>query len=739
MIRPKAVIIGGGVAGLTAAHELQERGFSVTVYECNKSPHDVRRPDVALGGKARSFPVHPAHAFGWNKECDGKNIVGLPSEHGFRFFPGFYRHLIDTLRRIPVGRGRYVFDNLVDIEHAAYAQVDRAFFRFTTSRPGSLREMWKALRRVFTQNPSLGLTPAEAAFAATKLVNAMTMCDERREAELEHVGWAEYMQAREMSDQYRTVAVRGLTQNFVAMDSEIASTKTAITIIARLLNDLTTLGRTADRVLNGPTSDVWFNHWKSYLEMKNATDIHGRVGEQRRRDQEPVRFINAKVNSLVFCSHSNRVTGLKTDGTPEPEQGRQEDDQSYYILAVPAEAAAKILAETAVRDPEIFEHSPSLKTIKDLQVSWMVGLNFYLKNDVEMCPGHIAYLNSPWAITSISPNQFWRKKMVKYANDPELFVGNKPFDRDVQGVLSVILSDWDEPGTRNHLQTARQCDYVFEVAQEAMWQIREHLRRIRDKDSPKGDRQRSEDDRQFCDDNIVAFSLDPAIIFKEAPQQMSAGEVVQRLADANEARRSRLSQKAQEPDAPKWNDLRRAINEEMNPIVDPNAVNPIDETAAIRHVAASEAIKQILELVFPSGFEDAMLERLIKSFMRSAAAPQTVQDLIHAETSRDLRHKLVALLAALAPPENTEPVFINTVGSAAARPTAVTGIENLFLASDYVKTKTDLATMEAANEAARRAVNGILQSQQSKRTPCAVFSFEEPAVFAPFNTNPHND
>ena len=25
----------------------------------------------------------------------------LPAEHGFRFFPGFYRHLPDTMRRIP--------------------------------------------------------------------------------------------------------------------------------------------------------------------------------------------------------------------------------------------------------------------------------------------------------------------------------------------------------------------------------------------------------------------------------------------------------------------------------------------------------------------------------------------------------------------------------------------------------------------------------------------------------------
>ena len=58
---------------------------------------------------------------------------------------------------------------------------------------------------------------------------------------------------------------------------------------------------------------------------------------------------------------------------------------------------------------------------------------------------------------------------------------------------------------------------------------------------------------------------------------------------------------------------------------------------------------------------------------------------------------------------------MNTVDSWRRRPDAVTRIPNLFLASDYVKTHTDLATMEGANEAARRAVNGILAAKRLVR------------------------
>ena len=59
---------------------------------------------------------------------------------------------------------------------------------------------------------------------------------------------------------------------------------------------------------------------------------------------------------------------------------------------------------------------------------------------------------------------------------------------------------------------------------------------------------------------------------------------------------------------------------------------------------------------------------------------------------------------------NCEPLLVNLENTWALRPDATTGIPNLFLASDYVRTYTDLATMEGANEAARRAVNGVLDS-----------------------------
>jgi uncharacterized protein with NAD-binding domain and iron-sulfur cluster len=80
---------------------------------------------------------------------------------------------------------------------------------------------------------------------------------------------------------------------------------------------------------------------------------------------------------------------------------------------------------------------------------------------------------------------------------------------------------------------------------------------------------------------------------------------------------------------------------------------------------------------------------------------------------------------------NHEPLLINTAGSWAYRPDAVTRIDNLFLAADYVRTNTDIATMESANEAARRAVNGVLDAASAPDSRCAIWDLEEPRMFKP--------
>src|SRR5262245_7617276 len=76
------------MGGLSCAHELARRpGVQVTVYEASD----------ALGGKARSQYLRGT---GQGSRRD------LPGEHGFRFYPAFYRHVIATMDEIPDAESR---------------------------------------------------------------------------------------------------------------------------------------------------------------------------------------------------------------------------------------------------------------------------------------------------------------------------------------------------------------------------------------------------------------------------------------------------------------------------------------------------------------------------------------------------------------------------------------------------------------------------------------------------------
>src|SRR5579872_55088 len=132
-------ILGGGVAGLSAAHELAERGFHVRVFE--KKP--------VMGGKARSIPV-PGSALADRKP--------LPGEHGFRFFPGFYRHVTDTMRRIPYGAHGNTFDNLTVATRILLARAGQTEITWLARCPRTVEDLGAFLVELFTP---LGVPPEE--------------------------------------------------------------------------------------------------------------------------------------------------------------------------------------------------------------------------------------------------------------------------------------------------------------------------------------------------------------------------------------------------------------------------------------------------------------------------------------------------------------------------------------------------------------------------------------------------
>src|ERR1700722_13990729 len=167
-------VLGGGVGGLSAAHELIERGFPVDVYE--------RKP--VMGGKARSIPVAGSGTGGRRD---------LPGEHGFRFFPGFYKHVIDTMRRIPTAAGGSVFDNLAVGPRILLARSGQSDITWGAHSPQNLEDLRVFLCELF---PPLGGPSDQLTFLVSRRLVLATSCPERRLAVYEKLKWWDFIAAQ---------------------------------------------------------------------------------------------------------------------------------------------------------------------------------------------------------------------------------------------------------------------------------------------------------------------------------------------------------------------------------------------------------------------------------------------------------------------------------------------------------------------------------------------------------------
>lgn len=514
-------VIGGGMAGLSVAHELVK--FDQAVHGVSFEVH-VHDREARWGGKSESQFV----------DHEGGR---LPGEHGFRYFPHFYRCIVRTLGEIPFTPAQAeaigwqpspddtVRGLLRDARQGALAFRGRLLVMERADRPSVSATMDMQQKSGMTRDDSLRYGQQMVRFITSSEARRLREYEPRTLAEVFDLGGDTYSEGF----QAFVRSLRGLS----AMRSDVGSARSSLHGSVQLWYNFDREANPGiDQVLPGPTDLLLIDPWVDHLQERGV-QFHPRH----------------ELTAVHLSEHAFEQVVLDT---PEGEvRIRGGDDETVVVLAVPMEALHPLVAAEGAPGP-ILERFRSMEL--DRSVEPMTGLQYFLRRDVPMCHGHVHYADTPWALTSVSQAQFWTEAMADGSLAERFGVPG------LEGILSVIISAWDVPGTQVHRKPARECT-PDEILEETWAQMQHALRHS---------------DVALRDDDVLARHLDRRMVFGSGP-----------------------------------------------------------------------------------------------------ARSQT-------------------------------PLFVSPAGTFLDRPTADLGLPDLFLASDYVRQETDLASMEGANEAARWAVRALL-------------------------------
>ncbi len=328
-------------------------------------------------------------------------------EHGFRFFPGFYRHLFDTMRRTPVldarwvETGRTVFDELIEPPPVRIGASGGGSYRqFDHAEGGSLEQLRRQLEYI---SDGLDFSLRDQLRYQVQVLKFMTSCEARRQL-YEKFSWMEFVDGKSEyanpdpegalnTSGYSEAGgklVREIPQLLVAMSADETDALTNGTVSVQMMLDALQSGRPIDRMLNGPTSTAWLQHWKRYLTRQGVRFFRGRL--------DHLQFVESELVPVA--------TGDGPCGKPQPENpydrfyerprdyegssagSEREPTPDFYIYALPYALATEYLWDvdqfelkysSALRLKSIWQQQPRL-TVSDAERSdvedafWLTAL-----------------------------------------------------------------------------------------------------------------------------------------------------------------------------------------------------------------------------------------------------------------------------------------------------------------------------------------------------------------------------
>ncbi|TPG34576.1 FAD-dependent oxidoreductase [Mycolicibacterium hodleri] len=507
--RPTVAILGAGIAGLTAAHELAERGFDVTVYEYREDERNGLDsepagfyPPVKLGGLAASqystVGTHDgSHAelrpFPGRRGKPRRPARAVAGEHGFRFFPAYYLHTWDLFQRIPVYQAfarpngevswqptsRTVLDNVRRVVTQGTTVEGKPSLVFPREAPRSPAEFLG----IVSQLAELGFTAADVGTFVSRLVRYLTTSPLRRAKELQNLSAYDYFVGRDDATGTPRFSytppfdelLREMPRVLAAFDSRWGDARTNLTTYLQLQLQMDRRDNKADGVLNGPTTESWFDHWYRHLIELGVSFVRGAAERLDPPAFDPDQPPHLRPRVQITLGDGTRVAPdytvvavdapaaeIITEALRNAGTGGTVGELDGFSTSVPPAGGPlepDAMRPQGRRDPYAMDQMG--------RVPWdrfqtLGGIQYFFDTEFQLLRGHMYYSGTEWALSSINQHGMWERRPT-LARDGHV------------SVLSVDIGDFNTPS--RHLvdelgrgKAARDCT-ADEIAAEVWRQI----------------------------------------------------------------------------------------------------------------------------------------------------------------------------------------------------------------------------------------------------------------------------
>lgn len=435
----------------------------------------------------------------------------LPGEHGYRFFPSFYRHVFDTMRRIPLydaaGQvvGGSVLDNLIPLPQIGMFSNQNAPFILNWMPPRAGDALSRAeygLRHM----RQMDITSQDLGQFSLRVLRYMTTCSQRRAAELEGISWWDYLEGYQpdtgarlyrYSDTFKHL-VQSSSRVLAALDGAHGDARTCGNTYVQLLTEALVPTSQNNCTLNGPTTEAWFFHWRKHLESLGVRFFYGELQKLFLRKDQLVARVSCSSDDepvddgpfeleLPEPTLSEPTALLDGDeeavaplGANTQEHGVKDRVPVYFVVATDLLSAAQVtedlqwgvparLQEYAHKVPErpgstrLVEREPQRQAG---QREWdrlqtISGIQYFFEKQVSLFDGYIYCVDAEWGLSAICSHIVWQDQPI----------GRRSA---YQSILSVDIGDWETPSKRLG-RPARDCT-ANDLQEEVLHQLTESLK-----------------------------------------------------------------------------------------------------------------------------------------------------------------------------------------------------------------------------------------------------------------------